>query len=418
MLYVWLFALALFFGLPFKLENRSLSGYGFFVLLLFIGVFCLASIIKTKPLPQFPRARNFVYDFKWIDRILIITAAIAIVSLALDVRTKDVTDLAAAYTDRSNRADALLHGESSSSTVFFQIGLLFYPAANILVAREVIFEQNIRFIRLIIGGILPIVMATLSLGGRGSLFYLLLVGLLSYRLRGDILPKQGGGKVQQQKVLLGAIFIVSVIAMTIYFINVFFIRSGTQGDDAALFDVARDIWGISFSGYGSEFYFTVLGVKTTYLIFIFSWYLVQGIVMSNVLFTQYTGGLQYGVYGLDLGSALARRINGDFVAEKFDSLLQLNTYGFLPSAFGSLYVDFAFFGLGFCVLWGWWAASVYKHYKAGVDHRWMLVAPFVNLGIFFSLINTPLGFSNGLVTHFWLFVGFKAMRRHRLTNNS
>jgi hypothetical protein len=88
----------------------------------------------------------------------------------------------------------------------------------------------------------------------------------------------------------------------------------------------------------------------------------------------------------------------------------------LPSAFGSLYVDFAFVGLVFTAIWGWWTAFVYKNYKQGYDHRWMMVAPFVNLGIFFSLINTPLGFSNGFMTHLWLYIGFKAIRRRQLGN--
>jgi len=417
MIYVWVWAFAAFFLLPFKLENRSLSVYGFLVFLLFIAVFCVAGLIKTKPLQQMPRARNIEYDFIWIDRILIVAAILAIVSLALDLRGKDVADLAAAYIERSDRADALLHGDVSNSSIYFKIGFMFYPAANIYVAREVIFERNIRIIRLAFFGALPIVLATLTLGGRSPLFYALLVGLLSYRLRREIFPKILGASNEKQRIIIGISFILSAVSMAIYFINVFFIRSQTDGDDSALFDVARNYWGISFNGYGSDFFFQIFGLKATYTIFVFTWYLVQGIVMSNILFTQYNGGLQYGIYGTDLATAIARRINGEFVAERFDSLLKLNTYGFLPSAFGSLYVDFAFYGLIFCAFWGWWAASVYKHYKCGFDHRWMMVAPFVNLGIFFSLINTPLGLTNGLVTHFWLFVGFKAIRKRQLVRS-
>jgi hypothetical protein len=31
------------------------------------------------------------------------------------------------------------------------------------------------------------------------------------------------------------------------------------------------------------------------------------------------------------------------------------------------------------------------------------------MGIIFSLVNTPIGFANGLVTHFWLVVTFLMM---------
>jgi hypothetical protein len=40
-----------------------------------------------------------------------------------------------------------------------------------------------------------------------------------------------------------------------------------------------------------------------------------------------------------------------------------------------------------------------------------VVGPFVTLGLVFSLINTPLGFTNGLVTHAWLLAAFMLLRR-------
>ncbi len=411
MIKVWLLSLATFFLLPYKLENRTLSSYGFIVLALFIVAFCLGSFLRTKPLPQVVRRRDQLYDFKWLDRLLIAAALVAIVTLAMDLRTKDLSDLSANYLERSDRADALLQGQLSASSIWFQIGFLFYPASNVLIAREIAFQKTIRLGRVILLGFLPILLATLALGGRAPLFYALLVGILSYLLRKELYPKDARQPKGSRNIGLQISFILGAIAMTVYFVNVFFIRSRSDGDDMSLFDVARDNWGISFNGYGSDFFFSALGAQNTYLVFIFIWYLVQSIVMSNVLFTQYTGGMQYGVYGVDLASAVARRVNGGFVAEKFNALLQLNTYGFLPSAFGSLYVDFWFFGLIVCALWGWWAASVYKNFKLGVDQRWIMVAPFASLGIFFSLINTPLGFSNGFVTHVWLFVAFKMIRK-------
>jgi hypothetical protein len=98
-----------------------------------------------------------------------------------------------------------------------------------------------------------------------------------------------------------------------------------------------------------------------------------------------------------------RRVNGDWLASNFSHLLNLGTYGFLPSAFGCLFVDFKYFGILICFAWGWWCKSVYFKMNSG-NLRSMLLGPFMLNGIIFSLINTPFGFTNGFVTHLWLFI--------------
>lgn len=203
--------------------------------------------------------------------------------------------------------------------------------------------------------------------------------------------------------LLGAIAFI-------YFVQVFATRADVVGGVEGMFGVAETSWGVSFNGRLSNFFFGVFGPDVTYLIFIFAWYLVQGLVMSNVIFSQYDGGLLMGAYGIDLMSALLRRLNSEFVADGYSVLLQMNVYGFLPSAFGSLYVDLKFLGLIPCLIWGWLAGKVYLNVKRGQDPRWIMVVPFVTLGIFFSLINTPIGFSNGFVTHGWMIVAFLTSR--------
>jgi hypothetical protein len=105
-----------------------------------------------------------------------------------------------------------------------------------------------------------------------------------------------------------------------------------------------------------------------------------------------------------------RRLNGEFLAGGYADLLHLNVYGFLPSAFGSLFVDLHFFGLIPCMIWGWLTGKVYGAVRQGQDPRWLLAVPFISVGIFFSLINTPIGFSNGLVTHLWLAAAFMTAR--------
>ena len=165
--------------------------------------------------------------------------------------------------------------------------------------------------------------------------------------------------------------------------------------------IAAQLWGVDFRGPGAELLKSTIGEGNTYLVFVFIWYLIQGVVMTNTLFTDYVGSPTFGVYGVDLVTALARRIDPSWVSEHFLVLLNMNVYGFFPGAWGSLYVDFLWFGLVAAFLWGLICAIVYRKTRTSYDHRWLLIGPLVTIGIFFSLINTPIGFSNGLVTHFW-----------------
>lgn len=410
MLRVWTFCILTYLILPFQMENRTLTLYGFLILGLFILCFCGGALMATRPLKQAAPPLDVQINFSRSDTLLKITAIGTILAFGYDVASQGGLDLVAAYAERSDRANDLLTGATSDSSFAFQVGFLLYPASYIYIVREIAFRTKPDVWSIAIFGLLPILFATLGLGGRAPLFYgILLVGY------GFVMRRQTFGGLHghlpqaasnQSNVAIKLLLIVSLLLAARYFVDVFIVRAESAGGIAGMFDVARDIWGVKFDGYLSGFMFSVLGEEYTYLIFIFSWYLVQGLVMSNVLFTEYAGPAHLGIYGIDLAAALARRINGDFVAERFGALLQLNTYGFLPSAFGSLYVDLFFFGLVACVIWGWLAGLVYRRVKQADDPRWVLLVPFVNLGIFFSLINTPIGFSNGFVIYFWLLVVF------------
>lgn len=410
MIKVWLFCVLLYLILPFQLESRVLTVYGFVMLFAFIVVFCLGAFLASPTRKQAVHKVETKVDFGLTDKVLKMAAIIALVAFAVDVFNSGIGDLAASYQDRSDRANDLLLGAKSNSSLAFQIGFLFYPACYVFLLREIGFKLKPNIRDAILFGLLPVLLGTLSLGGRAPLFYALLMVAFGFRIRKDVFGAViGSGNVLPAgrlgtgvKLLLG----VSLVLATVYFVQVFFVRAQSVGGAQGMFDIARESWGITFNGYLSQFLFAVFGDEITYLIFIFSWYLVQGLVMSNVLFTEYTTPAQLGIYGVDLVAALMRRIDGDLVGRGFAALLDLNTYGFLPSAFGSAYVDFLYFGFLMVGLWGWLAGTVYARVKQGRDPRWLLIAPFVSLGIFFSLINTPIGFSNGLMTHIWMLIAF------------
>lgn len=410
MLRVWTFCVLTYLILPFQMENRTLTVYGFLILGLFLLCFCGGALLVTRPLKQQAPPLNVQVDFSSSDTMLKVVAVISIVAFVYDLIGQGGLNLAESYAVRSGRANDLLIGAASDSSLAFQVGFLLYPASYVYMVREVAFRIKPAVWSTLIFGLAPILFAALAMGGRAPILFAVLIVGYSFVMRRLTFGGDSGHLPQiaskQSNIAIKAFLLVFLLLAVRYFVDVFVVRAELSGGAAGMFDVARDTWGVKFDGFLSGLLFSVFGEEYTYLIFIFSWYLVQGLVMSNILFTEYAGPAHLGIYGIDIAAAAARRINGDFVAERFGALLQLNTYGFLPSAFGSLYVDLFFFGLIACLIWGWLAGLVYRRVKQADDPRWILLVPFVNIGIFFSLINTPVGFSNGFVIYLWLLIVF------------
>ena len=422
MLMVWLTCVAAFFILPFQLENRVMSLYGYLILALFIGTFCLGAMMAGRPQPQQPRRPDVAVDFRLADRLLITAALIAIFASFMDTQGRNLLDLADAYEARSATAGALMSGGESQSSIWFQLAFLTYPAGYVYLVREIAYRPRPVSWRVGLFGLLPVVMAALAMGGRSPLLYALIMIIYAFNLRKQLLPKPAplrrrAGKAMAQvpgsrlvarrrPFKLGApgraVIIVLGVIMTVYFMQVFLTRAAISGGVDAMFGVAGQSWGVNFNGPGSNTIYQLFGPEGTYLTFVSFWYLLQGLVMSNTLFTSYDGPMLYGVYGIDLVSALMRRLNGEFVANGYAHLGAINVYGFLPSAFGTLYVDLKFLGLLPCLIWGWLAGKAYALVRLGRDPRWVLAVPFIVMGILFSIIGTPIGFSNGLITHLWL----------------
>lgn len=420
MLIVWAGIISAFYVLPFRLESRTLTLYGVLILAAFIGTFCLGAFLAGRPMQMRARNRNVVLDFRLVDRVLLIGCGIAVLALLWDIQDRNVLNLAEAFQHRNDTATALLRGGESESSIAFQLGFLTYPAAYAWAVRHILFARRPSPLRLGLIGLLPVVLVSLAMGGRAPLFYAILIMGLAFALRRTVFGKTPSRLWMPQRRKPARIrispaqkigLVIAGVASMAYFIRVFIARADVVGGVEAMFGVAELNWGVSFNGALSSILYSGFGAEFTYIVFIFSWYSVQGYVISNEIFTDYNGPMLLGTYGIDLASALIRRLNGDFVAAGFGDLLKMNVYGFLPSAWGSLYVDFHFFGLLFCLLWGWLAGLVYNRVQRGQDPRWLLLAPFATLGILTSLANTPIGFSNGLTTHIWIAIVFLLVRR-------
>lgn len=433
MLLTWISAYVIFIVLPFTLEGRIMSLYGYLIQAVFLAVFCAGAMLASRPLPQRRRDPAVSVNFRQADQVLMIACVLCMLVLALDMfQGGNLFDLAAAYAERSDRATGLLQGAESDSSIFFQIGFLLYPAGYVFLVREIAFKHRPTPWRIALG-MAPVVMAAFAMGGRGPLFFLVVFAIYAYNLRKQVFPRTPApvrrpppGHPAYAAAAAGsarppmrrraspfrfgpgfkiAMAVVAGLAM-VYFVQVFITRADAIGGVDMMFGAVGQRWGVSFNGTFSNLFYSTLGMDGTYMVFVFAWYWIQGIVMSNQIFTEYDGPMLFGTYGIDLVSAAMRRINGEYVADGFATLLHMNVYGFVPSAFGSLYVDFKFFGLIPCFIWGWLTGVVYRKVKTAGDPRWLMLVPFVSVGVVMSLNNTPLGLSNGLVLHAWLLTAF------------
>lgn len=415
MLQVWITCTLAFYLLPYQLTERQLAWQGTLLFWLFIAAFIAGACMIACPRSVGATAQPVRFDARRAERWLSAAATLTCLFFVLDAQGKDLFDLAVAYELRSETADALLKGEASNSSVWFQLAFLLYPAAYVYLAVHAIYAPRVQVWRLVAFGLLPIGLATMNMGGRVPIFYAVLVIWLSLRQRSRAghAPSKPLPRAQSRRFFILLACVALGALMAYYFASVFIVRAAVVGGTSEMFLVAEDRWGISFRGLGSGLMFAALGDDLTYLVFVFIWYLVQGLVMGNYLFSLYDGPLQLGIYGIDLMSAVMRRVDPARVAEGFDSLLSLGTYGFLPSAWGSLFVDFSYAGALPCMIWGALATLTYR--RIACEHRtdWLVFGPFVTLGILFSVINTPLGFTNGFVTHAWMLAAFFMLRRQR-----
>ncbi len=414
MLWVWGLCVVGYVFLPFQLLQRQLTLYGVVVLVLFFAAFILGALLVPSRTSEI-RLKSRLIDAARAETCLVSASILATIFFFLDAKGRNLFDLVMAYQLRSESADALLNAGDSDSSLWFQMAFVLYPAAYVYIAVHSMYASRVQPWKIFLFGFLPVILATLIMGGRVPILYAAVVAWLALRERKklrqpDCLPEK---PVSAHSWKLRAVWLAVAAVLLYYFSTVFMVRAAVAGGAAEMFLLAEERWGVGFNGPMSGLIFSIFGEELTYLIFIFSWYLVQGLVMSNYIFTAYEGPLQLGIYGADIISALMRRIEPQRVAEGFGELLNLGTYGFLPSAWGSLYVDFGFGGLFFCVIWGAFAAWCYRCIVVQQKTNWFLLGPFVTMGMIFSTMNTPLGFTNGLVTYSWLLLAFLLLKHGR-----
>src|SRR5580765_6849699 len=155
MLATWCFAVMLFFALPFQLVGRTVTTYGFEILGLLLLTFCAGSLLASGRLQQRRAPVLAAPSFALADRLMLIVSLVAIVSSLYDLYSGSGSDLNASWILRDSRAGAMLTGAASESSLSFQIGFLTAPIAYTVIARIVIFDETIRYPRLLLAGFGP-----------------------------------------------------------------------------------------------------------------------------------------------------------------------------------------------------------------------------------------------------------------------
>lgn len=407
---VWLVVLAAYLLLPFQLTQSAGSLEGILGLTLFIQSFIVGALLMGGNGHAVKMRPDMRVDIARTETGLMLAAALASVFFLVDIYGKGPLDLASAYQKRSESASALMHGEESASTIWFQVAFLLYPAGYVFTAAHLLYAERIRPWKTTVFGVLPVALATLSMGGRMPILYLALLALISYRERRKLDPGIGSPGPSGLRGLWKGAVVLLLLLLFYYFAQVFLVRAQTVGGVDEMFLIAQESWGVGFAGPVAETLMRVLGSEATYLIFVFSWYVVQGLIFGEVLIAGYIDFMQWGVYGVDLISAVVRRLDPERLSAGFAALDELGAYGFFPSAWGSLYVDFGYPGALISLGWGCLAGLTYRRVVREARADWLLVGPFVTIGILMSTINSPLGLANGLMIHAWMLAAFLALR--------
>lgn len=408
MLAVWGLCVLIFVALPFEIVSRTLTTYGWIILALMLATFCAGAFIVGGGVTQRRAHVLYMPNFTIADRLIAAVASIAIVALLIDLALGSGGDLTASWLERDERAGALLTGEGGGGSMFFQIAFITAPIAYVAIAREVIFSEHIRYFRLFAFGFGPVAASALSSGGRGPLLFALVFYGLSWLVRRYVRrdPAAKRRRVTGRQVFFGAMLALVLLVSLNYFVAVFAVRAEGAGGAAGMLDAVALRWGVTFGGSGADTMIGLIGEGNTYLVFVFAWYYTQGMIFGNILLSDYTGSPMLGLYGVEVLMGAMRRIDPDYVSGQYAQLDALDVFGFVPSAFGSFFVDLKWFAFLAIFLWGCLAGLVYRKSRMSSDARWLIPVPFVVQGIVFSTINTPLGLTNGLVTLTWMIAVF------------
>jgi hypothetical protein len=409
---LWAVIFAGFYGGPFMFHPMP-SADTLMLLLACLALFLVSSVVgyayedrRVAPAVDAP-PRYVRFD---VERVVAVTSVLALVGttcIVIDrLTSQGLSDLAGLTELRYERAEDLLAASEISKGVLTYCGYLLYPALYLVVAIAICYYEGLRArgkLLLTLNMIGPFVLAVLF-GGRSPIFVLFLIIAASCVVRRLLglraLPAGAFLKVAGIGGVLGFILYTNVIWFARLELSVSTVN--------VLLAHAERIWGIEPS-HRFESWLAGMGKQDLMVPLLGAWfYFFQGPSIFERLTSAGGYPVLFGGYHIDIVAAGFRLFpeTRTMLADGYASLLKSNVYGFFPTAWGSLLIDFSFGAFPLIALWGAVCGTTYARLRRYGRPGDAIYYVFLFYSIMIGPISAPFGLANSFVT-FLYFLGFK-----------
>jgi hypothetical protein len=409
---LWAIIFAGFYGGPFVFHPMPSTESLIFMLVclaLFLASSIAGYVFESRRPARAPDSPLRYVRFD-VDRVVLVTSMLALTGTACIVvdrlTSQGFSGLAALTELRYERAEDLLAASEISRGVLTYCGYLLYPALYLVVAIAICYYEALGSrgrLLLTLNMIGPFVLAVLF-GGRSPIFVLFLIIAASCVVR-----RLMGMRALPAGAFLKVAGIGGVLGFVLYTNLIWFQRLELSVSTVnVLLAHAEKIWGIEPT-LRFESWLGDMGRQDLMVPFLGAWfYFFQGPSIFERLIAAGDYPVLYGGYHIDIVAAGFRLFPSTRVmlADGYASLLKANVYGFFPTAWGSLLIDFSYGAFPLIALWGGVCGTTYVRLRRYGRPGDAIYYVFLFYSILISPISAPFGLANSFVT-FLYFLGFK-----------
>jgi hypothetical protein len=345
-----------------------------------------------------------------VDRVVLITSVFALGGTACIVvdrlALQGFLGLAGLTEIRYERAEDVLAATAISRGILTYFGYLLYPALYLVVAIGICYYEGLRSrgkLLLTANMIGPCLLAVLF-GGRSPILVLFLIIVASCVVRRLL-----GLRAFPAGASLKVAGVVGILGFILYTNLIWFQRLELSASTVnVLLEHAEKVWGIEPSQQ-FESWLAGMGKQDLMVPLLGAWfYLFQGPSILERLITVREYPVLFGGHHIDIVAAGFRLFPATrtMLADGYASLLQANVYGFFPTAWGSLLIDFSFGAFPLIALWGAVCGTSYMRLRRDGRPGDAIYYVFLVYSIMISPISAPFGLANSFVI-FLHFFGFK-----------
>ena len=349
-----------------------------------------------------------------IPLLLLIGIAGGLLSLYNSLASTHGISLALIAKLRALKAQNILHGGQTQSTVLSAIAFLTYPAGFVgLVAGVLQYEHISRGSRALMYLFVATIFGVAFLaGGRSPVLLLLLfTGLSCYTRKALGKPWMPRSRVLR----LGTVLLL--LAFIVYSSIMWGVRAAeSERTTEQALQYAADVGGAKPRPYmlAASQWLNKPGLTLSTLNSVF--YLTQSLpVTEKILAARKDLHPMYGSYHVDVIAAGLRLFpqGSAFLRENYATLLHTKIYGYFPGAWGALFIDYGYFSLLAAMIWGFLAGAAWVKFKNNPGVFTGIFYVFWNYSILICFVSPPFGFSNSFMVFAWFLVFYFLGVRHQ-----